>query len=218
MDIKTFRESFAEKVLECINSKGYVYKSSKEAFVKSEREHQFYVFVYMYKRSAFIELETKAYYGNNIVESELKKTGIKMQNKEICGGGIDFISEYYFGRKFHEKYSTLIYMFDDDLSLFVEKWLYYFEDIVEPFFKDCLDPQKLNNIVNNAPIDKPALNSSYETRVMKYYFVGNRAGLTNDELLNLSNLYEAELKSWGEDSKYLSQFLEMKSKLFTTTK
>jgi len=213
MDIKTFRESFAKKVLECINSKGYVYKSSREAFVKSEGEHQFYVFVYMYKRSTFIELETKAYYGNQLIENELKNVGVNMQNKEICGGGIDFISEYYFGRKFPEKYSTLIYMFGEDLSLFIEKWLYYFEDIIEPFFKDCTDPQVVNNIVNNIPIEKSALNSSYETRVMKYYFVGKRAGLTNGELLNLSNLYEAELKSWGDDAKYLSQFLEMKNKL-----
>jgi len=213
MEIKIFRKNFTEKVLESINSKGYVYKSSKEAFVKSEGEHQFYVFVYMYKRSTFIELETKAYYGNNIVERELIKTGIKIQNKEICGGGIDFISEYYFSREFPEKYSTLIYMLDDDLSLFVEKWLYYFEDIVEPFFKDCLDPKILNNIVNNAPIDKPALNSSYETRVMKSYFVGKMAGLVNDELLNLLNLYEAELRSWGDDARYLSQFLEMKNQL-----
>jgi hypothetical protein len=217
MDIKIFRENFVEKVLETINNKGYDYKSRREVFVKSDGEHQFYVFIYMYKRNTFIELETKAYYGNKLIENELKAIDIKMQNKEICGGNIDFISEYYFGRKFPEKYSNLIYMFDENISLTIEKWLYYFDDIIEPFFKDCKNPIILNNIVNNAPIEKPDLNSSYETRVMKFYFIGKRAGLTNDELLNLSNLYEAELKSWGNDSKYLSQFLEIKNKLISTT-
>ena len=39
MDIKTFRKLFVEKVLEQIGSEGFLYKSSRELFIKDEQDN-----------------------------------------------------------------------------------------------------------------------------------------------------------------------------------
>jgi hypothetical protein len=39
MDIKTFRKVFAEKVLEQIGSEDFLYKSSRELFIKDEQDN-----------------------------------------------------------------------------------------------------------------------------------------------------------------------------------
>lgn len=41
MDIKTFRKLFAEKVLEQIGNEGFLYKSSRELFIKTEENINF---------------------------------------------------------------------------------------------------------------------------------------------------------------------------------
>ena len=148
MDIKTFRKLFAEKVLEQIGSEGFLYKSSRELFIKTEGNHQFFIFVYMYRRSTFIEIQTSIYYGDKSMNEKLKALGIKPYNEELCGGNIDYISESYFNKKFPEKYNNLIFMLNEDLNYIIKKWLEYYESIMNPFFKDCLDPKKLHNIIN----------------------------------------------------------------------
>ena len=143
MDIKTFRKLFVEKVLEQIGSEGFLYKSSRELFIKAEGNHQFLIFVYMYRRSTFIEIQTKIYYGDKSMNEKLKALGIKPYNEELCGGNIDYISESYFDKKFPEKYNNLIFMLNEDPNYIIKKWLEYYESIMNPFFKDCLDPKKL---------------------------------------------------------------------------
>ena len=90
LDVKTFRKLFAEKVLSQIGSEGFLYKSSRELFIKTDREHQFFIFVYMYGRSLFIEIQTQLYYGDKSMNDKLKKIGIKPYNKMLCGGNIDY--------------------------------------------------------------------------------------------------------------------------------
>lgn len=83
MDIKTFRKVFAEKVLEHKGNEGFLYKTSRELFIKTEEKHQFYIFVYMYKRSAFIEIQTKIFYGDKSMNEGLNMLNIKPDNEKI---------------------------------------------------------------------------------------------------------------------------------------
>lgn len=104
--------------------------------------------IYMYKRSTFIEIETKVYYGNKKIEADLKKTGIKVSDDSIVGGSTDFICEYYFKQKYLERYANLIYELNENSTNVVHKWLYYYENYLKVFLKDMSDPITLNKIVN----------------------------------------------------------------------
>ena len=218
MDIKTFRKLFAEKILEQIGSEGFLYKSSRELFIKTEGNHQFFIFVYMYRRSTFIEIQTKIYYGDKSMNEKLKALGIKPYNEELCGGNIDYISESYFDKKFPEKYNNLIFMLNEDPNYIIKKWLEYYESIMNPFFKDCLDPKKLYWIVNEYKIDKPALVPTYNTRVEKFYFVAQNAGLKDEKLQELVTKYETIIEQkqlkYTEKLDFYNTFYELKEKLF----
>ncbi|UTC68509.1 hypothetical protein E4O06_09245 [Treponema sp. OMZ 789] len=217
MDIKTFRKLFAEKVLEQIGNEGFVYKSSRELFIKTEGKHQFFIFVYMYKRSTFIEIQTQIYYGDKSMNKELKKLGIKPDNEELCGGNIDYISESYFNKKFTEKYNNLIFMLNEAPNCVIKTWLEYYESIMKPFFEDCLDPQKLHNIINRK-IESAGFAVTYATRIEKFYFVAKNAGLQGDELQELIDRYEdivIERKSETDYTlEYHNTFYVLKEKLF----
>lgn len=217
MDIKTFRKLFAEKVLEQIGSEGFLYKSSRELFIKTEGNHQFFIFVYMYRRSTFIEIQTSIYYGDKSMNDKLKKLGIKPYNEELCGGNIDYISESYFNKKFPEKYNNLIFMLNENPNYIIKKWLEYCESIMNPFFKDCLDPKKLNNIINRK-IESAGFAVTYATRIEKFYFVAKNAELQEEELQKLIDRYEnivIERKSGTAYTlEYYNTFYELKEKLF----
>ncbi|EWH11453.1 hypothetical protein KLA_15690 [Cellulophaga geojensis KL-A] len=214
MNIKEFNQVFIDRILGTISKQGFNYKKSRKVFECVNGEHLFFVFVYMYKRSTFIEIETKAFYGNKGFTTELKSKGIKLPYKHFCGGQLKFLSEYYLKKDFPEKYSNLIFMLNEEPECVVKDWLDYFDSIILPFLEDCKNPKLLNDIVNNIPIDKVGLNATYQTRVFYSYFVGKRAGLKNDELLKLATQYEEELKSWGEDCNYLDEYLSLKKELF----
>lgn len=217
MDIKTFRKLFAEKVLEQIGSEGFLYKSSRELFIKIEGNHQFFIFVYMYRRSTFIEIQTSIYYGDKSMNEKLKALGIKPYNEELCGGNIDYISESYFDKKFPEKYNNLIFMLNEDPNCVIKKWLEYYESIMNPFFKDCLDPKKLHNIINRE-IESAGFAVTYATRIEKFYFVAKNAKLQEEELQKLIDRYEnivVERKSeTAYTLEYHNTFYELKEKLF----
>ena len=208
-DIKSFRSYFIEEISLTLNKVGYKYIKTKETFVANIDDHIFQIKVYMYKRSTFIEIETKVYYGNKKIETDLKKTGIKVSNDSIVGGETDFICEYYFKQKYLERYSSLIYELNDTSDNIIHKWLYYYENYLKVFLKEMSDPITLNKIVNQGDIEVVGLNSSYESRVLKFYFVGKNAGLNDDELNKLFILYENNLLV--NNSRFLSKFLELKS-------
>lgn len=214
MNIKEFKEVFTSKVLNKISKQGFSYKKSKDVFERIENEHIFYVYVYMYKRPTFIEVQTKAFYGNKKITKELKSKGIKLPYERFCGGELKFLSEYYLNKKFPEKYSNLIFMLNEEPECIITDWLGYFESIVLPFFEDCKNPKLLNEMINNISIEKVGLNTTYQTRVYYSYFVGQKAGVKNEELLELINQYEKELKSWGDDCDYINEFLHLKKELF----
>jgi len=117
-------------------------------FVASVDNNIFQIMIYMYKRSTFIEIETKVYYGNKKIEADLKKTGIKVSDDSIVGGSTDFICEYYFKQKYLERYANLIYELNENSTNVVHKWLYYYENYLKVFLKDMSDPITLNKIVN----------------------------------------------------------------------
>ncbi|MFV0505620.1 MAG: hypothetical protein ACK5L5_02755 [Bacteroidales bacterium] len=214
MDIKIFKKIFTDSVQNSISEQGYVYKKSKEVFENIDDKHFLSIYIYMYKRSTFIEIETKVFYGNKGITKELKKDEIKFPYEYFCGGGIKFISEYYFKNEFPEKHSNLIFMFDEDPNYIVNDWLKYYNSIIVPFFEDCKSPKLLNEMVNNIAIYKVGLNATYKTRVFYSYYVGKQADLTEVELLKLANQYEQELKSWGDDCDYFEEYERLKSKLF----
>ncbi|MFG0592210.1 hypothetical protein ACF8C4_13900 [Myroides odoratimimus] len=208
-DIKSFRSYFIEEISLTLNKVGYKYIKTKETFVANIDDHIFQIKVYMYKRSTFVEIETKVYYGNKKIETDLKKIGIKVCDDSIVGGETDFICEYYFKQKYLERYSSLIYELNDTSDNIIHKWLYYYENYLKVFLKEMSDPITLNKIVNQGDIEVVGLNSSYESRVLKFYFVGKNAGLNDDELNKLFILYENNLLV--NNSRFLSKFLELKS-------
>lgn len=220
MDIKTFRKLFAEKVLEQIGSEGFVYKSSRELFIKTEGNHQFFIFVYMYKRSTFIEIQTKIYYGDKLMNKKLKDMGIKPYNEELCGGNIDFISEDYFNKKFPERYPNMIFMLTENPDYVIKTWLGYYESIMKPFFEDCLDPKKLHKVINEDE-DKytsKGFAATNNTRIEKFYFVAQNAGFKEKELQELVDKYENAIQqeTIGTNKKYsyYDTFYILKEKLF----
>lgn len=213
MNIKEFKQIFTDSVLDKLSKNGYRHKKSKEVFERVEGEHVFYLYVYMYRRTSFIEIETKAFYGNKKFTKELKHRGIKLPYECFCGGELEFLSEYYFNKDFPEKYSNLIFMIDEEPEYIIKDWLGYFESIVCPFFEDCKNPKLLNDMINNIPIEKVGLNATYQTRVFYSYFAGQKADIKNEELLELINLYANELKSWGDDCDYINDFLQLKNTL-----
>lgn len=221
MDIKTFRKLFAEKVLEQIGSEGFVYKSSRELFVKTEGKHQFFIFVYMYRRSTFIEIQTAIYYGDKSMNEKLKALGVKPDNEKLCGGNIDYISEDYFNRKFPERYNNLIFMLNEDPIYIIRKWLEYYESIMKPFFKDCLEPKKLHNIINRE-IESAGFAVTYASRIEKFYFVAQNAGLKDEKLQELVTKYEIiieqEQLKYTEKLDFYNTFYELKEKLFDKKK
>lgn len=210
-DVKSFQDAFIAGISLLLEKQGYQYKKSKEAFVKSNDDHQFSIFIYMYRRASFIEIETKAYYANKTIEKKLKDIGIKVLDDKIWGGNIKFISEYYFGIAYPDQYTNLIYEFGEEISPLIQTWLTYFSSIIEPFLEDCKNPVTLNKIVNEERIDTSGLNTSYEKRVLRFYYVGKMAGLGDDELRKLSDLYEDRLINLKAN--YLPRFIEMKNKL-----
>lgn len=221
MDIKTFRKLFAEKVLEQIGSEGFVYKSSRELFIKTEGNHQFFIFVYMYRRSTFIEIQTKIYYGDKSMNEKLKALGIKPDNEKLCGGNIDFISEDYFNKKFPERYPNMIFMLTENPDCVIKTWLGYYESIMKPFFEDCLDPKKLYWIVNRK-IEVGGFAVTYATRIEKFYFVAQNAGLQGDELQELIDRYENIVIERKSETDYTRQYHDtfyiLKEKLFDKKK
>lgn len=218
MDIKTFRKLFAEKVLEQIGSEGFVYKSSRELFIKTEGNHHFFIFVYMYRRSTFIEIQTRIYYGDKLMNKKLKDIGIKPYNEQLCGGDIDYVCEAYFNKKFPERYPNMIFMLTENPDCVIKTWLGYYESIMKPFFEDCLDPKKLYWIVNEYKIDKPALIPTYNTRIEKFYFVAQNAGLKEKELQELVSKYEIIIEQdtirANKKYSYHDTFYILKEKLF----
>lgn len=210
-DLNSFRNAFIYGLSLSLDNKGYQYKKTKEVFIKLNDDHQFSVFIYAYRRSDFIEIETKAYYSNNAIEKKLKEIGIKVLDDKIWGGSIKFISEYYFETAYLEKYANLIYEFGGDISPLIQTWLAYFSNIIEPFLKDCTNPVTLNKLVNKERMNTCGLSASYEKRVLRFYYVGKMAGLSEAGLRELSDLYEERLKSLNAG--YLPKFMEMKSKL-----
>lgn len=70
----------------------------------------------MYRRSSFIEIQTKIYYGDKSMNEKLKKLGIKPDNEKLCGGNIDYISKEWLNKKFPKKYSNLIFMLNENLD------------------------------------------------------------------------------------------------------
>lgn len=210
-NVKSCQEAFIDGISLSLEKQGYQYKKSKEAFINSYDDHQFSIFIYMYRRADFVEIETKAYYVNKTIEKKLKEIGIKVLDDKIWGGNIKFISEYYFGIEYQDKYTNLIYEFGKEISPLIHTWLTYFSSIIEPFLKECTNPITLNKIVNEERIDTSGLNTSYEKRVLRFYFVGKMVGLSDGELRKLSDLYEDRLINLNAN--YLSKFIEMKNKV-----
>ncbi len=214
MHIKIFRQLFTDKVLEILSKQGYVYKKSREVFERVVDEHIYNIYVYMYKRSTFIEIETKVFYGNKAFIKELKQKGINLPYNDFCGGDIEFLCSYYFKKEFPEKYDNLIFMLNEDPGFVIKDWLGYYESIMVPFLENCKNSKLLNEMVNNDTIDTVGLNTTYETRVFYSYFVGKRAGVYEEELLKLANLYVEEIRSWGVDIAYLEKYIKLKEELF----
>ena len=210
-DLKSFRDAFIGGISLFLEKEGYQYKKSKDVFIKLNDAHQFSIFIYMYRRAGFIEVETKVYYCNITIENKLKEIGIKVLDDKVWGGSIKFISEYYFGTEYPDKYTNLIYEFGEETLPLIQTWLGYFTSIIEPFLKDCTNPVILNKIVNEERIDTSGLNTSYEKRVLRFYYVGKMAGLNDDELKKLFELYEERLINL--DANYLPKFIEMKNKV-----
>jgi len=206
-NIKDFRDIFVNNISTVLSKECYKYKSSKYLFEKIFEFSIFRINVYYYKRPTFIEIETKAYYGNKNIENKLKNNEIKVLNDTICGGDLRFICEYYFNKKFPEKYSNLIYELNEPVQPLIEKWIKYFNNIIKPFFKDCLDPIKLNKIVNEERINTTGLNLNYENRVLKFYYIGKEAGLNDNKLKELSILYKNEMEKFN--AKYLNKYMEL---------
>lgn len=210
-DAKSFQDAFIDSISRYLENEGYRYKKSSGAFIKLNDGHQFSIFIYLYRRTGFIEIETKAYYANIAIEKKLKKIGIKVLDDKIWGGSIKFLSEYHFGVPYPDKYTNLIYEFGEEISTLIRVWCGYFSGTIEPFFKDCTNPVVLNKIVNDEKIDTSGLNASYEKRVLRFYDVGKSAGLSNDELKELADLYENRLIKIN--ASYLPKFLAMKNKI-----
>ncbi|TCC99681.1 hypothetical protein [Pedobacter hiemivivus] len=210
-DLKSFRDAFVGGISLSLEKEGYQYKKSKEVFTKLNNDHQFSIFIYMYRRAGFIEVETRVYYCNTTIEKKLKEIGIKVLDDKVWGGSIKFISEYYFGAEYPDKYTNLIYEFGEETLPLIQTWLAYLSSIIEPFLKDCTNPVILNKIVNEEKIDTSGLNTSYEKRVLRFYYVGKMAGLSDDELRKLFELYENQLIKLNAN--YLPKFIEMKNKV-----
>lgn len=137
MNIKDFRTLFVEKILDHVSKEGFSYKSNKQLFIKEEREHIFYIYVHMYKRSTYILVETKIYYGNKDINKQIKEIGVSVQNDMICGGEIKFIMEKYFNKPFVEQYNDLVFIFNENPMHLIGKWIFYYKTIIKSFFEDC---------------------------------------------------------------------------------
>jgi hypothetical protein len=205
--VNGFRDLVIKNISETINNEGYKYIPSKNKFEKVVDKNIFRINLYFYKRTGFIEIDTKIYYGNKHIESKLKNNKIKAFNDVICGGNIKFISEYYFNRKFQEKYSNLIYETNEPPQPLIQKWLGYYFSIIKPFFTDCLDPLKLNKIVNEERIDTTGLNLNYQNRVLKFYYVGKDAGIADDKLKEMALLYKEQMEIIKAN--YLNKYMEL---------
>ena len=108
-------------------------------------------------------------------------------------------------------------MLNEDPNYIIKKWLEYYESIMNPFFKDCLDPKKLNNIINRK-IESAGFAVTYATRIEKFYFVAKNAGLQEEELQKLIDRYENIVIGRKSETaytlEYYNTFYELKEKLF----
>ena len=88
---------------------------------------------------------------------------------------------------------------------------------MKPFFKDCLDPKKLHNIINRE-IESAGFVVTYAARIEKFYFVAKNTELQEEELQKLIDRYEnivIERKSeTAYTLEYYNIFYELKEKLF----
>jgi len=203
-NIKDFRKIFFSDLSSTLAKEGFLYKSSKDLFERKVGEHIFHIYIYMYKRSAFIEVDTQIYYGNQLIEKELKETNVKILNDLICGGNVKFICEYYFKKDFPTIDENLFYDFNCSIEDVFLTWMQYYEDYMKPYLEDCTDPKILNKIVNEERFDTTGMNLTYENRVLKFYFVGKRSGLSNTALKELAGNYEARMIK--SNASYLGKF------------
>ena len=199
MNIKDFRTLFVEKILDHVSKEGFSYKSNKQLFIKEEREHIFYVYVHMYKRSTYILVETKIYYGNKDINKQIKEIGVSVQNDMICGGEIKFIMEKYFNKPFVEQYNDLVFIFNENPMHLIGKWIFYYKTIIKSFFEDCQNSSMLNKIINGGDLNVSGFSPFYGDKIIYSYFVAKKAGMNEDKLKELllqyeQNLYQIEKK------------------------
>jgi hypothetical protein len=212
-NIKDFKALFLSKVNDDIKNDDINLKLSKNKFISVLNDNdKFSLEVFFYKKTNFIEIETNGYYGNISIENYLKRNYSKYEYKDICGGNAKFICEYYFKKVYEHQYSTLIYDLDSPISDIVQLWINNFTNYFNPFFLDCIIPEKLNAIVNGDRIETTGMNLTYKNRVLKSLFVGYQGGLSKKQLFELADKYEEYLKQ--EKLPYLSDFLEVKENVF----
>lgn len=197
MENKEFKKKFLENIDNILSKEGYRYTKSKSLFKKKIDNHVYYIFIYFYFRSNFIEVETKCYYDNTYVHNQQKVIAKDEDPQPICGGTPKFICEYYFQQKYLSEYTNLIYNKSDSIEASIQFWNIDYERYIKPFFEDCSSFDKLNDIVNGENMDITGLNLSYSNRILKSMFVANLSGLTIDCLKQLANEYDVHITQYN---------------------
>ncbi|QXU44105.1 hypothetical protein [Pedobacter sp. D749] len=215
-NIIEFKNYFFEGIYELLTKDQFKLLKSKNTFELKTKLHLKSVEIYFYKRHDFIEIETKAYFGNYEVDNLLKSTGVKYLNFDICGGSISHICTTYFNEAFPEKYENLIYDINEDISPVISAWKTYYERYIKNFLNDCTNPILLNHIVNDVDMHVTGLNLSYENRVLKSIPVALLANLSNENLEKLVEEYSNALIE--KKAKYSDKFEVVKNKLLIDIK
>jgi hypothetical protein len=205
-NIKTFRDILIGELSKILENEGYKYKSTKETFEKILDNNVFRIYIYPTKWSKHISVDIKPAYGNRIIENKLKTNGIKLDS-DIIRSDLKNITEHYFNKSFYEEYSSLIYRLNEPIGIIIQKILKYYQNIIKPFFADCIEPVKLNKMVNDEDIEKVGLNLNYKTRALNFYYVGIMAGLDKNKLEELAALYENKLKKM--EAYYFNDYMKL---------
>jgi hypothetical protein len=211
-NIQDFKSIFIGEISSLLQKENYKFKPSKgNKFENDNNDHLYSIFLNFYRRPTFIEIQTQCYYGNSEIERKLKNNYSKYRYKDICGGEVRFICEYFFKQIYEHKYSNLIYFLNTPIDSIINMWLTNYTKYIIPFFQDCSIPEILNKIVNEDRINTTGMNLTYENRVLKALFVGELVNISKDQLIELSNKYENYLRE--KAFPFLSNFMEVKHNL-----
>jgi hypothetical protein len=215
--IQDIKKVFLAELSAYLEPIGYKYVKTKEMFVAADDLYKYKFYIYLHKRTHGAAIETKGYISLSELDKKFKDNPIPELDRGFCGGIAKFICEKYFQQKYWNEYSTILFFSDreGELKKILNQWEYDFKHYYMPFFQECKDPKKINEIVNDN-ISKVTFISNYRVKVMYSLDVAKMAGMNNEELLNLAVDYENYIKKNFDDGDLLlNAFSNYKHKFFS---